>query len=140
MTTNIFEYATRTKLRFTSMRGELTLEQLWDVPLRAAIGRAGDDFHLNAVAKAANKAWKDISEESFVETTKTPEHVRRETALEVVKYVIDTKLAEEEIAKKRADNKLEKEKLLGILAEKQAGKLSELSEKELQKRIAALGE
>ena len=75
------------------------------------------------MAKAANKAWKDISEESFVETAKTPEHARREAALEVVKYVIDTKLAEEEIAKKRADNKVEKEKLLAILAEKQDGKL-----------------
>ena len=135
MTTNIFEYAARNKLRFQSTKGELTLEQLWDIPLRSK-----DDFNLNAVAKAASKAWKDISEESFVETAKTPEHVRRATALEVVKYVIDTKLAEELATKTRADNKIEKEKLLAILAEKQAGKLSELSEKELQKRIAALGE
>lgn len=43
-------------------------------------------------------------------------------------------------AKMRAARKQEKEKLLEILAEKQAGKLSELSEKELQKRIAALDE
>jgi hypothetical protein len=136
MAMNIFEYAARNKVRFQSTRGELTLEQLWDVPLRSNGSR--DDFNLNAVAKAANKAWKDISEESFVETAKTPEHVRLETTLEVVKYVIDTKLAEEEVAKKRADNKIEKEKLLAILSEKQAGKLSELSEKELQRRIAAL--
>ena len=135
MATSIFEYAVRNKVRFQSTRGELTVEQLWDVPLRSR-----DDFNLNAVAKAANKAWKDISEESFVETVKTAEHVRRETALEIVKHVIDAKLAEEESAKKRADNKIEKEKLLAILAEKQTGKLSELSEKELQRRIAALGE
>jgi hypothetical protein len=133
MATNIFEYASRNKLRFQSLRGELTLEQLWDVPLRSR-----DGFDLNAVAKAANKAWKDLSEESFVETEKTREHVRRETALEVVKSVIETKLAEEETDKRRATNKLEREKLLAILAEKQAGKLSELSEKELQRRIAAL--
>lgn len=132
---NIFEYATRSKLRFASMRGELTVEQLWDVPLRSR-----DDFNLNTVAKAANKALKEVSEESFVETTKTEAHTRLEMAMEVVKFVIDTKRAEEETAKKRAENKLEKEKLLGILAEKQAGKLSELSEKELQKRIAALDE
>jgi hypothetical protein len=133
MATNIFEYASRNKLRFQSLRGELTLEQLWDVPLRSR-----DGFDLNAVAKAANKAWKDLSEESFVETEKTREHVRRETALEVVKRVIETKLAEEETDKRRATNKLEREKLLAILAEKQTGKLSELSEKELQRRIAAL--
>jgi hypothetical protein len=43
-------------------------------------------------------------------------------------------------AKRRAENKQEKEKLLAILAEKQDGKLSELSEKELRRRIAALEE
>jgi hypothetical protein len=135
MATDIFEYAIRNKLRFASARGELTLEQLWDVPLRSK-----DGFDLDHIAKGANKAWKDISEESFVETAKTLEHVRREATLEIVKYVIGAKLVEEQAAKKRAENKIEKEKLLEILAEKQAGKLSELSEKELQRRIAALGE
>jgi hypothetical protein len=136
MPMTIFEFATRNKLRFASTRGELTVEQLWDVPLRSS----RDEFNLNVVAKATNKALKDLSEESFVETTRTPEHTRRETALEVVKYIIDAKLAEEAAAKKRAENKVEKEKLLQILAEKQDGKLSALSEKELQRRIAALSE
>ena len=130
---NIFEYATRQKLRFTSIRGDLTVEQLWDVPLRSR-----DDFNLNVIAKTFNKALKEVSEESFVETTKTAEHSWREVALETVKYVIETKLAEETAATTRAAKKQEKEKLLSILAEKQAGKLSELSEKELQKRISAL--
>jgi len=135
MSVNIFEFATKNKLRFASSRGLLTVEQLWDVPLRS-----GDDFNLNAVAKVASKAWKDLTEESFVETVKTPEHTRREAALELVKYVIEAKLGEETAAKKRADNKVEREKLLQILAEKQEGKLSALSEKELQRRITALEE
>lgn len=133
MSDNLFIYAARNKLRFASIRGELSVEQLWDVPLRSR-----DDFNLNAIAKTANKAFKEISEESFVETKKTPEHTRRETALDVVKYVIDVKLSEEKAAETRTERKREKEQLLQILAEKQAGKLSELSEKELQKRIAAL--
>ncbi len=131
--TNVFEYATRTKLRFASTRGELTVEQLWDTPLRSR-----DDFNLNAVAKSASRALKEVSEESFVETSKTAEHSRREVALEVVKYVIETKLAEEQAAETRAERKKEKEKLLQILAEKQDGKLSELSERDLKKRIAEL--
>lgn len=135
MSVNIFEFATKNKLRFASSRGLLTVEQLWDVPLRS-----GDDFNLNAIAKVASKAWKDLTEESFVETAKTPEHTRRETALELVKYVIEAKLGEEAAAKKRADNRVEREKLLQILAEKQEGKLSALSEKELQRRITALDE
>jgi hypothetical protein len=135
MVTDIFAYATRNKLRFQSVRGELSTEQLWDVPLRSK-----DDFNLNAVAKAANKAWKDLAEESFVETARTPEHDRRETALEIVKCVIDARLAEEEDAKRRADRKVRKEKLLAILAEKQDGKLSNLSEKELRRQIDELDE
>lgn len=133
MKENIFEYVTRNKLRFSSSRGELTVEQLWDVPLRSA-----DGFNLDAVAKAANKAFKDVTEESFVATTRTAAHDRLEMTLEVVKRVIDAKLDDEEASKRRSANKLEKEKLLVILAEKQDGKLSELSEKELRRRIAAL--
>jgi hypothetical protein len=135
MTTNIFEYASRNKLRFSSSRGELTTEQLWDVPLRS-----GDGFNLNALAKAANELVKAINEENFVETTRTVAHTRVETAFEVVKHIIGVKLADEAAAKKRADNKLKREKLLTALAEKQDGKLSEMSEKELKKQIAELGD
>lgn len=133
MSDSMFEFATRAKLRFSSTKGDLTVEQLWDVPLRSA-----DGFNLDAVARVANKAWKDATEESFVAPARTPFHERLETALEVVKRVIEVKLADEAAAKRRAENKVEKEKLLAILAEKQDGKLSALSEKELQRRIAAL--
>lgn len=132
---NIFEYATRNKLRFSSSRGELTTEQLWDVPLRS-----NDGFNLNAVAKAANEAVKAVNEENFVETTRTTAHVRVETAFEVVKHIIDIKLADEAAAKKRTENKVKREKLLKALAEKQDGKLSEMSERELKKQIAELEE
>ncbi len=133
METNMFEYATRNKVRFSSTRGELTVENLWDLPLLSK-----DGFDLDAVARAANKALKDMTEESFVRTERTPKIAKAETTLEIVKHVISVKLAEEEAAKKRAANRIEREKLLAILAEKQEGKLSALSERELQKRIADL--
>jgi len=133
MDINLFEFATRSKLRFDSTRGPLNVEMLWDVPLRSR-----DGFDLDTVAKAANKALKALSEESFVSTERTPAHERAEVTLEVVKHVIQVKLAEEETARRRAENRVEKEKLLRILAEKQEGKLSDLTEKELQKRIKAL--
>lgn len=130
---NIFEYTTRNKLRFASVRGELSIEQLWDVQLRSK-----DGFDLNTIAKTANKALKEVVEESFVESTSTPERTRRELTLEVIKHVIVVKVSEEESAKTRVAKRQEKEKLLSILAEKQAGVLSTLSAEELQKRIAAL--
>lgn len=133
MAINIFEYAARHKIRFASPRGELSVEQLWDIPLRSK-----DDFNLNTIAQTAHKAVKNATEESFVETTRTALHVRLEVALDCVKHIIEAKLSDESTAKKRAENKLEREKLLGILAEKQTGKLSALTEEEIKKRIEAL--
>lgn len=130
---DLFEYATRTKLRFQSNRGALSVEMLWDAPLRSR-----DGFDLDAIAKVASKTLKSLTEESFVSTERTPAHVEAEIALELIKYVIAVKLAEEETAKKRSANRAEKQRLLAILAEKQTDKLSELSERELQKRINAL--
>lgn len=135
MIKDLFEYAVRNKLRFSSPRGDLSPEQLWDVPLRSR-----DDFNLNTVAKAASRALKEASDENFVEATKTPRHAKLEVAMQVVERVIEVKLEEEQRAEQRASNKMEKDKLLAILAEKQAGKLSTLSENELKRRIEALGE
>lgn len=134
MQTNVmFEYATRNKIRFASTRGELSVEQVWDVPLRSK-----DGFDLDAIAKMASKSLKALTEESFVSTERTPAHERAEITLECVKFVIGVKLAEEATAKKRSENRSEKERLLRILADKQEGKLSALSEKEIQRRINAL--
>jgi hypothetical protein len=128
-----FEYAVRNKLRFSSARGDLTVEQLWDVPLRSK-----DGFNLDIIARTAKKALGEASEESFVD--EKPKNTRLEVAFDIVKYVIDVRLDEEEKAKTRAAARLEREKLLRILAEKQEGKLSDLSEKELKKRIDELAD
>jgi hypothetical protein len=133
MIKNLFEYATRNKLRFASKRGEITVEQLWDVPLRS-----NDEFNLNEVAKVANKAWKDATEESFVETKRTEKHVRLQATLDVVKAVIQYKMDAEEAAAKRAAAKVEREQLYKVLAEKQEGKLSSLTEKQIRDRIEKL--
>lgn len=133
MTINAFEYATRYKLHFATTRGDINVEQLWDVPLRSR-----DDFNLNMVAKAISRALKDATEESFVEVRRTMYLTALETNLEIVKHIIEVKLKEEELVKKRADNRIEREKLLAILAEKQTGKLSALTEEEIKKRIESL--
>jgi len=134
-TMNLFEYATRHKLRFPSNKGELSAEQLFDVPLRSR-----DDFNLDAIAKAVNRNVKTLTEESFVETKRTPVQAKAEVALDLVKFVIESKLQDEAKAAQRAANKVERDALLAILADKQAGKMSNLSEKELQRRIEALSE
>ncbi len=132
---NMFETATRAKLRFSSSRGPLSVEQLWDVPLRSK-----DGFDLNAIAKFANGEVKSATEENFVDADPAMMRVqaRVDLVLDIVKFVIETKLDEEQTAKTRANNKIERDRLLEILAKKQDDKLGNMSEKEIQKRLEAL--
>ena len=63
---NLFEIATRAKFRFDSLKGALTVEQLWELPLQS---RTGVD--LDTVAKGINASLKEVAEESFVPTART---------------------------------------------------------------------
>lgn len=131
MVENLFLYAARKKLRWPTTRGELSVEQLFDMPLRPKPGDGG--FNLDAVAKAAKRALADISEESFVETKRTPAHAQAEARLEIAKTVIALRLEEEKRAEQRAANKLEASRIAEILAEKKDEKLSQKTEAELKK-------
>ena len=130
---SMFEAATRKKLRFVSTRGEISVEQLWDVPLRSE-----DEFNLDVIAKAVNKGLKAIAEESFVATRSDPAQERQELTLGIIKHVISTKLDDEAKARSRANQSQEKAKLLEALASKETSELGELSREQLEARIRTL--
>lgn len=130
-----YESALRKKIRFDSPRGQLSLEQLWDVPLRSR-----NDFNLDNLARTASRNLKDVSEESFVNTSHDPKQTAAVLRFDLVKHVIAVKLREEEAAKKRAGNIKEREKLLGALEKKQDDKLGSMSEAQIKRRLAELSE
>lgn len=132
---NSVETALRTKLRFKSTRGDLSLEQLWDVPLRSR-----DGFDLNSIAKAVNADLQTAREENFVDSSKTVTQTNAELALGLVKHVIEVKLDEEEDVKARASRRAEREKLLEALSKKQDAALDSLSERDIKKRLEALSD
>lgn len=135
-TENMLLRATRLKLRFPSTRGLLTLEALFDAPLLS-----DDGFNLNAIAKQINGTLKRTIEENFVEAATTklePEQMRAALSLDIVKFVIDTKVSEEKAAATRAKNKLERATLLDALAKKQDATIAGMSEAAIRKRLDAL--
>lgn len=132
---SLFEKATRQKLRFPSIKGELSVEQLWELPLTSVIG-----FDLDSVAKAINKTVKESAEESFVSTSVNSVNEKATLSLEVVKHVISVKITEADNATKAQGKRLERQKLLEALERTKDSELSELSAEEIQKRIDALGE
>lgn len=129
----MFEKASRAKFRYPSTKGELTTEQLWDMPLTSKNG-----FDLDSVAKELNKQLKAQAEESFVTTSSNPLKTRLADQLSVVVAVIKTKQAENAAAVTQASRRKEKEQLLDILHDKKMQELSGLSTEELEARIAAL--
>lgn len=130
---NLFEVATRNQFRFPSDRGDLTVEQLWDLDLKSKNG-----FDLDTIARAINKELKAETEESFVNITPNPKKKPLEQKLELVKYIIETKMEEAKKAKERAERKEKREKLMRAIADKQDKQLSDASLEELQKELAAI--
>jgi len=131
--TDLFLQATRRKFRFPSNKGDLSVEQLWDLPLTSRNG-----FDLDTVAKTVNTHLKAASEESFVVTSSNPAKTTLQEQLEVIKAIIAVKLDEAAKAKIRSDRAAERQRLLEILDQKEDDELKGLSREEIKKRLAEL--
>lgn len=127
---NIFEIATRQKLRFGSSQGQLTAEDLWDLPLK---GR-GNQLDLDTIAKAVHKAIKDEEEESFV-STRSAASTNLQVRMDIVKHIIDTKLEEADKREQAQKNKAKREKIKQILASKEDEELMNMSKEDLLKAL-----
>jgi hypothetical protein len=131
---NIFEVATRQKLRFETGKGLLSTEDLWDLPLTSATGKVC----LDEIAIALHKQVRATSDVvSFVDNTATqnPTILLR---FEVVKHVIEQRKlenAEAANAKARAETK---QQILAALAKKRENAVDAMTEEQLLKKLAEL--
>lgn len=123
---NIFEYATRNKVRF-SFRGLISVEDLWDLSLT----------NLDSIYKELNKQSKQSEEESLL-NIKTQEDELLNVQIEIVKHIVSVKLAEKEAREKASAKKEQKQKIMSIMAAKQDEALQNSSIDELQKMLDEL--
>ena len=128
----MFEKASRLKLRFITIKGDVTVEDLWDMKLTSRNG-----FDLDSVAKSLNTAVKESGEESFVVKRNTKNAVL-ELKFEIVKHIIDVKIAEAEASERAVEIKAEKEMYDGLIAEKENDGRKEMCLEDLKKKRAAL--
>jgi hypothetical protein len=131
--TNIFEKASRLKLSFASVKGSLTVEDLWDLPLTSKNG-----CDLDTIAKAVNKDLKASEEESFVTPASNPQRSLLELRLEILKHIIVTRQAENQAALARKGREAELNRLVEILAKKQDEAMMGMTPEEIQARINEL--
>lgn len=131
---NIFEQASRLSLRFSTPQGTLVVEDLWKLPLTSANPARAN---LDDIARACSQRVKESSTESFVtRPAKTDETAQ--LALDLVKRVIEVRLAENEAAATAKARKEERERLLAILSDKEDEQLKGSSVEDIKARIAAL--
>lgn len=124
---NIFERASRAKLRFESGKGQLSTEDLWTLSLTS----------LDSIAKSVNKKIKDQGEESFIEE-KSNEDTEEVLRLDILKHVINSKKTSIEAAKKASETKAQIEQLQNLLLVKKTEELSKLSPAEIEEKLNAL--
>lgn len=138
---NMFELATRKKLRFPSSKGELTVEQLWDLPLIAGSSVTRDvKCDLDTVARSVNAELRGVTEETFVSVKPDPRKADLETKLEIVKHVIASKIADADAAKTAKDRAEKRRKLVDALAAKDDQALTSMSREEILKQLAETDE
>jgi hypothetical protein len=128
----MFEQAVRLKLRFDSPKGALTIEDLYDLPLTSV-----RSANLNDIAKALNRELKETGEEDFVNKVANGNAVLQ-LKFDIVKHVIDTRLAENEAAAQKRNKAEQKDRILAIIARKQDEKLQETPIEDLVKMVEEL--
>lgn len=130
---NLFEIATRKAIRFPSIKGELSTEQLWQLPLTSKVG-----VDLDTLAKGINKELKSTEEESFVATNSNPRRNDLQVKLDILKHIIGVKQEEIAAATKRQANAMERQKLQELLARKNDQALEALTPEQIAAKLAAL--
>lgn len=129
----MFERATRLKLRFDTHVGQLSVEDLWDLPLTSTNNRA----NLDEIAVNLHKQLESSSVASFV-VAKSMANDKLQLGFDIVKHVIDMKIAERDAAEARKQNAERKQKLLSLAAQKRDGQLLDLEPEALEEMAAAL--
>lgn len=132
MPQDIFALATRRKLTFATPAGLLATQDLWDLPL---ISSKVNVPCLDNIAMSLAKQIKDTGDiTSFVTKTSKPS-ATLQLQFDVIKYVIEEKLADQETAAKAADTKARNDRIRELIAGKKDEALASKSVEELMKLL-----
>ena len=132
-TTDIFKQATKLKLRFSSVRGDLTVEDLWDLPLTSK-----SNLSLDGVGKPIQKALRESDEDSLVAVPTTSKNELNSLRLAIIKEIISVKQEENLIKQYQAAIESQKALLKQALASKKVDEINSLSVEEIEKRLASM--
>lgn len=115
-----FEQVTRKRMRFPHHKGNLTVEQLWDLDLE----------DLNEIYKTLKSRLKKASEDSLLETS-NPEDEDINIQIDTVKYIFEVKKEEIDNQLKEKERADKRQEIMAIIAAKDTEEMKSKSKEEL---------
>lgn len=122
----LFIEATKKNYQFP-FRGMINIIDLWELSVQS----------LDLVFKSLNVDYKKSEEESLL-SAQTKESEELSEKIEIVKYIVNEKLAEKKAKEDAKKNREMKQRLLEIKAKRQDAALEGLSDAELDKMIQTM--
>lgn len=120
---NVFEYATRRKVRFP-FKGQVSTEDLWDLSLE----------NLDSIYKTLKAQVKAEQGESLLRKA-SPNDELLDVQIEIVTHIVNVKLAEREARQKDRERRERNARIKEIIAQKQDADLQSKSVEELEKML-----
>ena len=121
----MYKQASKQKLRFSTTKGLLTVEQLWSLSLT----------DLDTLAVSLQDAYdKSKGAKSFL-STKTDEDKTVKLMFDICLDILQTKVDEKEVANKARETREHNQKILALMAEKKDEQLKGMSLGELEKQL-----
>lgn len=125
---NIFELASRKKIRFDSKRGKLTTEELWDLSLD----------QIDEIAIELNNKINSTATTSFVSKTTDAAATIDKLKFDIVIHVIQVRQSESEARRERATNQERARTIRAELERRKEDSIKTRSEEDLQKELESL--
>lgn len=134
---NKFEVAARTKLRFVTRVGNISVEDVWDLPLESSRG-----FSLTELAEDLVQGLevKDSTKLAFLKKKKpNKEQELAQLRFDIVEYIATTKVKEQEDSENAKEIAERKKVITDLINRKKAEETESKSIEELQEELKNLG-
>lgn len=122
---DLFKVAVKKKYRF-NYRGFISVEDLWDLSVE----------DLDKIFKSLKSQQRNASEESLLQAV-SKEDKELNNKIEIIKIIVADKLAASDRAKKAAAQRMQNQRILEIMADKQDEELKSKSLEELKSMLTA---
>ena len=123
----MFEQASKLQLRFDSIRGLISTEDLWRIPLQSNNG-----FDIDTIAKDIRRELKENEDESFI-VKNTDTNSVLELQFVIIKHIIKVRLMEIANNEQKEINRTKRTKLDSIIERKKDVEFESMSIEELEK-------